>query len=521
MLASVILFNVVIEKQGASTKGLLPRLQAKSCGYVADFPGQTLACYWFFPADTEIKLPVAVFSKKPSAGQQEALIYIAGGPGDGDQNSVDNIEYWSYWYQSSGIDRDLIVFTPRGTFGSHPYWNCLKYDITSMDLMAQNLSFEEETSVAFEVLTACLTEFNHWLHAHTHAGLEQFSTQQQADDVIALVNAFSYERWHLWGVSYGSRVALKVAERAGVSGIAPASLLLDSVYPYTEGRQSDWAARQEEAIALHGQYFAERLGLAQSFLAVWEHANTQLGQQIKEAVDAPIFTLENWYKKLSTPTYGTLQSGYRSLYGPQAQPFLFYMNEHRLLALMFFVLYDPNLLDDFYQALLLLESGNPQWRQPMGKVLTAFVNSSFDPSFSSMVFFATECSDNVRETETDYQRALKHFQKWREYLRIMRTNDVCKLSLFQSQGIGSEPRNLPNTFMLGGQRDHVTPSGWAEALASRMASKGSAVRFYRVPKAGHSVIFGGWCSTDIINAWLDTSPGEPREFEPAQYCVGE
>lgn len=521
IFAGIFLFAPAFDKQGFTTTSSLS-LEDKACGFVSEIPGQTITCYWFHPKSGGIKLPVAVFSKKPSSShKQEALIYIPGGPGEGGQNSVDNLEFWSYWYQNSGLDRDFVVFTPRGTPGSHPYWSCSQYDITSMRLAAQNLSFEDETLAASAVLQECLAEFNRWLMAYTGGGVEQFSTRQQADDVLWLVKALAYRRWHVWGVSYGSRVALKVAERSVVHGISPTSLLLDSVYPYTEGRQSYWAALQDDAMAIHGQYFAEIQGTEYNFSLVWEHANARLERLVRQAGETPLFTLENWYKQFAVLSYYTNQSDYHSLYGAQAQPFLFYLNDHRLLALMFFVLYDPNLLGEFYAALLGLESGNPEWQQPMEVVLTAFVNSSFDPNFSSMVFFAAECRDNQRETEPEYLQAQQQFQKWSNYLRVMRTYDVCSMSIFQSEGIGVEQLNLPNTLMLGGERDHVTPSDWAMALASRIEGEGGKVRFYQVPKAGHSVILGDWCSADIIKAWLDTSQQQPGLFEPSQYCEGE
>ena len=57
------------------------------------------------------------------------------------------------------------------------------------------------------------------------------NSAESAADVEALREALGYEEWNLFGISYGTRLALTVLQRLSGGG---ASVILDSVFPLEE-----------------------------------------------------------------------------------------------------------------------------------------------------------------------------------------------------------------------------------------------------------------------------------------------
>jgi pimeloyl-ACP methyl ester carboxylesterase len=58
--------------------------------------------------------------------------------------------------------------------------------------------------------------------------LSRFTTQHNAADAIDLMRAMGHERWDVYGVSYGTRVALEMMRQAPE---ALRAAVLDSPYP--------------------------------------------------------------------------------------------------------------------------------------------------------------------------------------------------------------------------------------------------------------------------------------------------
>ncbi len=459
---------------------------------------------------------MAVFSKTQYQSE-EVLVYIPGGPGDGMQTESSNLGYWLDWYSESGITADFIVYTPRGVPGSKPYWFCDEYELESIKLLALNLSYQEELKLGHSLLDQCLGQFDDWLKSKLKvkgSALALFGTVRQADDVLLLLEALGYERWHLWGVSYGSRVALVASEAAAKSERYKNKIqtqLLDSPYPLDRGRQSEWASLLDNALALHQQHW-QRLNSDQSgaFIDYWYNANALIEKiQQSEAFDqvnieeSKLYTVvDNWHSKNfdypelnSNPVFDFQEIG-------------FYLNKHRLQAIMFFTLYDENLLERFYEALqafVAIDSDKELHEQPYSSLIETFVNMNFDPAFSSLVFYATECTDNERELDEAYERAVEQFPQWGEYLALLQQFDICKGDRFTA-GTSFQPNYVAGvpTMIVSGIYDPVTPSSWAYTLSQNMERQGNPVVLVNA-RASHSVIRSGACSIELVSNWLEES----------------
>ena|GEM_PF-2163468 len=499
-------------------------------------------CFWYRGGKTaQFLMPVSVISRPQSVGKT-ALLYIPGGPGNGLQSSAPSLSYWLDWYSESGVESDLVIFNPRGVPGSRPYWYCDEYERLSLSLLSENLTFENELEQAFNALKVCFSQYSLRLPATQQAlaggqeNLQSFSSLNNAKDVLGILDSLGYRRAHLWGVSYGSRVALKAAQLKSelTAGVQITSLVLDSPYPFEQGRQSAWVQTQIGALALHRQWYS-RLGLGsrEEFDLLWEIVFKAMRANGGESGIQPDplsikLVIDNYYHN-TIPEVGLERL---PIFQNRTIPVV--LNDHRLQSLLVYVLYDPNLLLHFYRALeevrtLVQEQQNVQQTTVDGTlrqegnqlkelqwVTESFISSSFSPNFSSLVFFATECNDNKRESDTQFQQAINANPSWTNELSASRLYDICSTALFKAtKGIGEQAKLTIPSLILVGEMDPVTPVSWATALhnqaGARRGEEGGEEQHRSalivVPNASHSVMYSGACSPQLISAWeLATEP---------------
>jgi pimeloyl-ACP methyl ester carboxylesterase len=152
--------------------------------------------------DTEfIELAVAIlYSENP---QPDPIIYLEGGPGGSALAGIDA------WYASPfREDRDIILIDQRGTGFSVPSLNCEEVDEYDDEL--------EATQVCYDRLL------------NDGVDLAAYTTVANAADINDLINALELDEVNLYGISYGTRLALEVIENHPDS---IRSVVIDSVYP--------------------------------------------------------------------------------------------------------------------------------------------------------------------------------------------------------------------------------------------------------------------------------------------------
>lgn len=171
-----------------------------------------------------LRLPVIVIrSSSPLAKTLEPVVYLEGGPGGNAIQTVTN--GFSIAFQPLIKERDLVVFDQRGTgYGLALTCPELGGPGTNDSLMGAPAAAQALTQ-----LQSCRTRLSSIAH------LDDYDSRENAADVDDLRTALGYGKWHLLGVSYGTRLALDVA-RYHAEGVS--SLILDSVLP----AQVDFAA---------------------------------------------------------------------------------------------------------------------------------------------------------------------------------------------------------------------------------------------------------------------------------------
>lgn len=167
-----------------------------------------------------IQLFVAVFrstSRRPAA---DPVIFVNGGPGD--PGFVDDAaEAW--WADSAPFRerRDFIVFDQRGVGRSRPALDCP--ELNRLAETARAMPDEARRTAEVAAVLACRDRLT-----ASGVDLAAYTTTQSAADIIDLATALRLRRFNLFGLSYGTRLALAVMRRAPQQ---VRSAVLDGVYP--------------------------------------------------------------------------------------------------------------------------------------------------------------------------------------------------------------------------------------------------------------------------------------------------
>jgi pimeloyl-ACP methyl ester carboxylesterase len=216
----------------------LPAFQPANCQFERE-PGYNVECGFLIvpedrgqPDGPTIKMHVAVFKSTNTNPAPDPVIHLAGGPGS---NLLDGA-IWNIHVIGNDIlqTRDYILFNQRGTHYAEPSLECPGYVRFFRKLTAQNLSHKEQQAQEIEFLLGCHDDL-----LEQGINLSAYNSAENASDVNDLRIALGYDEVNLYGVSYGTRLALTVM-RDHPEGIR--SAVIDSVYPPQIGGYSERAS---------------------------------------------------------------------------------------------------------------------------------------------------------------------------------------------------------------------------------------------------------------------------------------
>lgn len=148
------------------------------------------------PNGRTIRLAYLVLKATNGQSKDDPIIYLQGGPGGATLPMAN-------FFASSRLrrNRDFILMDQRGTGSSHAL--CSDLGDKLLAVLAKDLSPEEELEELQKAASACKTTLR-------EDGVDQagYNTIQNAQDLDDLRKALGYEKWNLFGGSYGSRLAL-------------------------------------------------------------------------------------------------------------------------------------------------------------------------------------------------------------------------------------------------------------------------------------------------------------------------
>jgi pimeloyl-ACP methyl ester carboxylesterase len=172
------------------------------------------------PGGRTVTLPVAIVHAGDGDKAAEPVLYLSGGPG-----AAGVTEGAGFLRHKQPGNRDVIVFDQRGTGRAQPNLNCPEVEDATATILGEAAAFDAEHRVLHDAFLACRARL-----VADGIDLNQYNTTTTAADVADLRIAMGIPAWDLFGVSYGTTVALATM-RDHPQGIR--SVTLDSVYPTT------------------------------------------------------------------------------------------------------------------------------------------------------------------------------------------------------------------------------------------------------------------------------------------------
>lgn len=467
--------------QTADDTPLYSPLVSRPCDALR-YTDRKVLCGVYYPGGDsgQFAMPYVIFPYTGADAEPSPLVHISGGPGDGMQTGPERLRDWAYWLEDVQLKRDLVIYDQRGLKPGKPLWECPAYSDLTIELLAENLTLAQEYQRSDAVVQGCIAAFDNWLKDSKVAaigGIKSITTASAASDLNGMLAALGYSEWNLWGISYGSRLALIAAQQ---SPETTRSLLLDSPYPLDRGRLSARPAMYSAALT-----------------NFWEACRHNIDLCGADAADPEALFWRVMNGLQQTPLAYRVKT-------PAGTSISVVLNDHRFLSLAMFALHDHRLYPELLRSLMLLDGGeinprNAEDSDPVQFLLDALLRSAMDADFNTMMYFAIECNDNLLEAEQIYIQAAKAQPRLYPYLALDARYNPCISPLFNPKElIDTAPLVTTPALIIAGGRDPVTPVEWSESLAARLPHAALVV----VPTVAHAVLPTGGCSPAIIETFL-------------------
>ena len=223
------------------------QLQPEACKFrVAT--GFVASCYRLLVPESRsaaesltLELPVAVISMSETRRRNDAVVYLAGGPGDGAWQDPERISFWWDFVRANPWlnQRDLVLIDQRGTGDASPRMDCPEVQKLTLPFLALGRDSQRAAAMMTEAVADCMervTELGHDPGSYT--------TEESARDLHDLFAALDAGSWNVYGVSYGTRLALAYLK------LFPEdfrSVILDSTDPPQIDFYADDARRTQRA----------------------------------------------------------------------------------------------------------------------------------------------------------------------------------------------------------------------------------------------------------------------------------
>ncbi|WP_405981893.1 alpha/beta fold hydrolase [Streptomyces sp. NBC_00158] len=174
------------------------------------------------PGSRTIRLGVAVVPAKAAQPKPDPIVWLAGGPGD---DAVGEAKM----AVDGGLnrDRDLILMSQRGTYSADPALTCPNVDEFNARVVGLVYDAASTETLHVQATKACRDKL-----AATGADLSAYNDIESAADLADLRTALGLKEWNVFGISYGTHLAL-VYMRLHPEGIRAVGL--DGILPPSRG----------------------------------------------------------------------------------------------------------------------------------------------------------------------------------------------------------------------------------------------------------------------------------------------
>lgn len=448
----------------------MPEGEAAECGFL------TVPQSRAEPGRGRVRLPVALFRSTSPNRRPDPVVYLDGGPGG---NTLDGMPFVYEAVKSVAPDRDVVVFDQRGAGGSSPSLDCPEVQNVNYELLIQPLTIEQRVIEDDAAVKTCRDRL-------VRAGIDPSlaTSAENAADVNDLRLALGYEQWNLFGVSYGTKLALTVM-RDYPEGVR--SVILDSVYPLQSDLFGELQADFDRALsAMFASCAADPICSA---------AFPDLEAAFYETVDA---------LKESPIQFGLSEVAGRTDISAR-------IDEVWFSSFIFSSMYSEDLIALLPQMIFDIRNHNYE-------LLDVFVDMYFQDieSISIGMYYSVQCGEEMpfalREAVIEAAKAHPRLPEYSEYSAKSLFASCDRWQAPPAAGNANEAvQSAIPTLVLTGEFDPITPPAWGRLAAENLENS----FFFEFPGIGHGAVFSDECPAGIAEAFL-----ESPEQEPPGACVG-
>jgi len=449
--------------------------------------GQTVDCgYLIVPEDRSnpdsptIRLHVATFRSQSANPAPDPIVYLEGGPGGDALEGVELV--FNTRFASFLQNRDFIVFDQRGTGYSEPSLACPELTEFTYETLDDDLTAEEAATASLEAYQQCRDRL-----VGAGVNLSAYNSAENAADLADLRVALGYEEWNLFGISYGTRLALTTM-RDHPEGIR--SVILDSTYPLEVNLYAENPVNMERAFDV---FFA---GCAAD--PECSAAYPDLEATFYDLVEK----LNDEYITISI-THPFTGESYDAL-----------INGDAIVGFLFQALYATEIIPLLPQVIYAVQNEDYGF---FGQLEGAFLaNIDF---FSAGMQQSVQCSEEISFSQPeDLASATENYPEFESYFERTMLDEtlfqLCTLwDVAAADAVENEPvtSDIP-TLVLAGEYDPVTPPAWGQQVAAVLPNS----YFFEFPGVGHGASISGECPLSVTLAFLDDPTTEPDAA-----CVAE
>jgi pimeloyl-ACP methyl ester carboxylesterase len=469
-----------IEPVWVSKYPLPKRLNVK-CGYIT-VPESRSPPSGNFPGNRVLRIYFTVVKSLNENPSVDPIVFLCGGPG---KNSGDILKaFEDRQVQELLLSRsDFIVFDHRGTGFSEPALFAPEVNPLWSDAFLEDFDADERAGRFVEALLKARDRF-----VNADVNLAAINTPEIASDLNDLRLALGYEKINLWGISYGTRLALATM-RDHPEGIRCA--ILDSTVPiqvsqYLEAIPNamhafnllfDAAAADPKANAAYPDLRAvfyevfDRLNKKPALIpAKHPMTNQAIELRLTGEVFIGIFCIGFYSSEAISKMPNRIYQAYRGNYQQLAEILIRQLN------------YPPSDL--------------PGWSQGM--------------------YYCVNCCDDKVTGKTG-EEIIKYAQKYPEMGSLPLTEfalgkhitDVAAKWGARAAGPAEHKAVVSDipTLILAGEFDQNTPSYWGKLAGETLTNS----HYMEFPGEGHGAINNGDCALSVINEFICNPSNRPDD----------
>lgn len=413
---------------------------------------------WEDPDKGSISITYAII-KSDSKKYEDPVVYLMGGPGG---SAITLLPI--FIDHPILANRDIILIDQRGTKYSGGV--CPEIGEKVIDIISDNLTPEEEYEQLSGFAEACKNEM-----VKNDMDPASYNTIENAKDIIALRKHLGYKEWNLYGSSYGTRLALEIAN-IDPTGIR--SLVLAGPISREQKFYQDYSAN-----------FIRSLNL------VFENCKNDPGcnERFPDLKSLYLSLLQELSQNPLTVTVNRKD---------------FIINSSDLALMVHQMLYNRRTIGSIPSFLTAFSEGDQD-----------VIESGIYPLFylSGIVDFGMYMSTQAfdegwYDITSEFLKGEKEFPETR-YGMAFHNGEIRITPSWHSErySISYEPEKIQlPTLILAGEYDPVTPPSYGQYISEQLPDS----HYYTVPGRGHAL--SDRCSNSVILSFLENPHKEPESI---------